>query len=851
MNLKLMLFVIISLNILLTTRALAQEKQEDFFSDPTWNVLTPLALSPDGEWAVVGKKYNKNPKPNKIYFINTQTKEKKDVTHLSNFYNSMLNNGIVVGNVKKDLVIYSLNQNDSLAIKDITKFDVDIKRTLLFTLKNNTNFTITKLHENLDLNKIELSLKDIDRYYLSPNSSRLVVLNNQKELIHIDLNNFSFKKTLKLDQNISTFKWNINQDGFVIHSNNTLNLVDLNSYKVKSIDIPENKEVKNLKLSFFLNNDLYFSYQFNSNQSIHESEYLDIWQGNSKLLVASDFKKKYKKKYKAFVYKNHQDSLITLERDIDKDYINIGVPNYLLSFNNIKNQDFNNPYSPTEYALYDIDKSKNVVVLTLVTQNPFKTSIDGKYILYPIDQVKGKWEILNISTLKRHSLNIDSSSLSSMLPFWADDSKTIFYPLDGNFYSYNMESKKNKKITPFTKQENTSIGRIINSESIPSYTTYINTQKPLYFTVFQNKKKTIYIYDKQIAKPLYNTETQLSFSKTHNNLSSTDSKTILFTTEDYNLPTKILSIKNKRIHTIIESDINKDLYLWRKKVDFSYTDKYNKKLNGYLFYPKNYDPSKKYPMVVQIYDLSLLSPPDEFSIPIHVASSSGFNSSLLTENEYFVLSAQTYVTDEGPGISAVDCMINAVEKVIKIEPAIDKDNLGLIGYSFGGYKTSAVSVLSDLFKASVAGAGAHDFIGGLMFRYSYYRRMPDWFMAEKAQSNMKVKFSEDPDKYYLNSPILHAHKTKTAMLLFTGLQDENVNWENTRKMYIALKREQKPVMALFYKNINHGITSTTPIENYDLSVRVLDWFDYHLKNKKNKPWIKDGLDYNKYSVSPL
>lgn len=129
--------------------------------------------------------------------------------------------------------------------------------------------------------------------------------------------------------------------------------------------------------------------------------------------------------------------------------------------------------------------------------------------------------------------------------------------------------------------------------------------------------------------------------------------------------------------------------------------------------------------------------------------------------------------------------------------------------------------------------------------------MPDWFMAENAQPSMNVKFSEDPEKYYANNPILHAHKTKTAILLFTGLNDENINWENTRKMFIALKREQKPTMALFYKNINHGFGNTTPIETSDLSKRVLDWFDYHLKNKKDIPWIKQGLDYNTYSISPL
>ncbi|MFM9403271.1 prolyl oligopeptidase family serine peptidase [Myroides odoratimimus] len=850
MKTKLKILVLLTFCLYSFQKAVCQEtKKNDFFDDDlTWSSLSAAALSPDGQWAVVGKRYNKNPRPKKTYFVNTITKEKKDFTHFSNFYKSFLNKGIVVGNIKKDLAIFSLNQNDSLLIKEIAKFDTHLELNLLFTLKNNSEFTITKLSENLKKLKTELSLQAIDKYYLSPNSNKLVVVTKKKELIQINLKDFTSTKIIDLKDNIKTLKWNINQDGFVIHIDNKLNVIDLNSNKIGVIDITEDKDIENLKLSFFLNNDLFVSYQFNSDKMIPESEYLDIWQGNSRQLLPSDFKTKYKKIYKAFVYKNKQDAITSLERKIDKDYLNIGIPGYLLSYNYFKDIDFDTYFPPIEYSLYDIDKQKNVTSLSMTSQSPFYPSIDGKHILYPVNRAKDKWEILNMKTLERHSFDIDNLN-KSFSPIWSQDSKTIFYAYNGNLHSYNLENRKTIHLTQFKKTDKVHIGRLVNKESIASYASYINTNKPFYFIGTQENNKTIYMFDKQKVTPLYTTNTDLSLRPTANQTFSNDYNTILFEIEDYNVPTKILNIQNKKVSTLIESDINEDLYKWRKRVDFTFTDKFNKSLNGYLFYPKNYDPKKKYPMVVQVYDLRLVSEPNEFSIPVHVASNSGFNSSLLTENEYFVLSAQTYVTKEGPGISAVDCITNAVNKSLEIEPTIDKDNLGLIGHSFGGYKASAISVLSDLFKASVSGAGAHDLIGGMMFRYSYYRGMPDWFIVESEQPNMGIKFSEDPEKYYNNSPILNAYKTKTAMLLFTGLQDDNVDWENTRRMFIALKREQKPVMALFYKNIIHGFLSSDPVENHDLSIRVLDWFDYHLKNKKNFPWIKEGLDYNKYSIS--
>ncbi|MEC4043654.1 alpha/beta hydrolase family protein [Myroides odoratimimus] len=851
MKIKLIIYISIILSTLFIKESSAQGKKNDFFTDSTWNTLSPLALSPDGQWAVIGNKYNKNSRINKLFFINTKTKKTKDLTHFSNFFETIFNNGLIVGKINDKLAIYSLNQKDSLLINDkITSFSTNTKENLLFYLKNNSEFTITKLSENLKKLKTELSLQAIDKYYLSPNSNKLVVVTKKKELIQINLKDFTLNKITDLKDNIKTLKWNINQDGFVIHIDNKLHVIDLNSNKIGVIDITEDKDIENLKLSFFLNNDLFVSYQFNSDKMIPESQYLDIWQGNSRQLLPSDFKPKYKKIYKAFVYKNKQDTITSLERKIDKDYLNIGIPGYLLSYNYFKNLDFNNNTPPIEYSLHDIDKQKNVTSLSMTFQSPFYPSVDGKHILYPINQTKVKWEILNIKTLQRHSFKIDKSSHLDFTPIWSQDSETIFYSFEGNLFSYNLENKKTTKLTRFTKKDDSSIQRLINKNNIPSYTYYIDTNKPFYFTVAQNQKKTIYAYEKQKAKAIYSTTKNLQLSLSQKNTSKADSNT-LFSIEDYNLPPTILCIKDTKVSTLMESDINKDLYKWRKRVDFTFTDKFNKELHGYLFYPKNYDPTKKYPMVVQIYDLRLHPPYNEFSIPVHVASNSGFNSSLLTENEYFVLRAQTYVTEEGPGVSAVDCVTNAVNKSMEIEPTIDKDNLGLIGYSFGGYKTSAVSVLTDIFKASVSGSGAHDFIGNFMFRYSYYRKMPDWFIAERAQSNMGVKFSEDPQKYYNNSPILNAYKTKTAMLLFTGLQDNNVDWENTRRMFVALKREQKPVIALFYNNINHGFTNQTPTETNDLSKRVLDWFDYHLKNKKNIPWIKNGLDYKKYSISPL
>ncbi|MDM1514717.1 hypothetical protein HX055_18575, partial [Myroides odoratimimus] len=204
---------------------------------------------------------------------------------------------------------------------------------------------------------------------------------------------------------------------------------------------------------------------------------------------------KYKKIYKAFVYKNKQDTILPLEREIDKDYLNIGIPGYLLSYNYSKDIDFDT-YSPTiEYSLYDIDKQKNITSVSMTSQSPFYPSVDGKHILYPVNRAKDKWEILNIKTLEKHSFDTDNLT-RGFSPIWSQDSKTIFYAYKGNLHSYNLENRKTINLTQFKNTDKVHIGRLVNKESIPTYASYVDTNKPFSIIGTQENNKTIYMFYK-------------------------------------------------------------------------------------------------------------------------------------------------------------------------------------------------------------------------------------------------------------------------------------------------------------------------------------------------------------------
>ncbi|KQR90446.1 hypothetical protein ASG01_15135 [Chryseobacterium sp. Leaf180] len=73
------------------------------------------------------------------------------------------------------------------------------------------------------------------------------------------------------------------------------------------------------------------------------------------------------------------------------------------------------------------------------------------------------------------------------------------------------------------------------------------------------------------------------------------------------------------------------------------------------------------------------------------------------------------------------------------------------------------------------------------------------------------------------------------MLLWTGTADKNVNPEQTRSFYNALRKYRKPVIALFYKDELHSLQGKE--QRNDLTVKMVEWFDYFLRDGKVVLWI--------------
>lgn len=102
------------------------------------------------------------------------------------------------------------------------------------------------------------------------------------------------------------------------------------------------------------------------------------------------------------------------------------------------------------------------------------------------------------------------------------------------------------------------------------------------YKLFKNKTTFIKAIDKNI------TQASSNFAM----LLSEDTNTFIFSQEKYDLPSSIKVLTKSRVKTILESTIPEKDYLWRKKSNINYEDKFGKQLQGTLYYPKDFDSKK-------------------------------------------------------------------------------------------------------------------------------------------------------------------------------------------------------------------------------------------------------------------
>lgn len=843
--------ILIFVGLLSSNSLVASSYSEGIAIDSLGYTIRPSLISPDGNWVIASKTYGYNNRADTIFYINTKTKQKRIVNDLSTLQANLLYNDLMLDKNNQYLSVINLKKNQSVfkidGIKQFASKAFDNKN-LLITLSSNAILNIIQLDKDGEKNKTIFNDNQVVEFLVNENKTKLIY--QKKDIIKstfvLDLESF---KVVEIDYSgdlLSPY-WNVTQDKMaILEKENIIYLLDLEKKQVDSIQLNK-KPLERFELSFYSNDDLFIKYNVKTEKKLEESEYLDIWNGNTRFVHPSSFKEKFVLQYKAFIYQYKTKTLKELKRKRESDLDFINLPNHILSYNPFTYQDFNASYTQIQFDVLNTTNSHIIRSIKTNNSKDIIASLCGKYMIYPIDKDKSKWEILELATNKTTMINCDASTVD--VPIWSTNSEYVFFVVNNTLTRLHLSTKKQVSILSFTGKNTLIFANKTKHNNDINAT--INTDSAIVVAVKNSSNTLIYSIDNTHAKLLIDAkENDLSRGLTYlPNLISKDLKTIVFTQENYNVPVLLKVYNNGKIATLWESDIPQELYSNRKKQTISFKTKTGRELKGTLYYPKNFNKEVKYPMVVYTY-----AEDDTDSKQFLLSSlinSTGFNIPLLNDNGYFVFYVQSYISQQGPGIGALESIKNSVKVISEKESAIDTLKLGLIGHSFGGYKASFIATQTNMFSAIISGGAPHDIIGGTMYRYNTYRNKLDWFMVESGQLGFKQSYAENPEKYLANSPLLYAHKVRTPILLWTGLKDENAQWENTRKMYVALKRYKVPTIALFYKNVEHDVMPNQKVENKDLTLRVMDWFEYFLKDNRNIEWINKGIDYDNYSWNQL
>ena len=278
-------------------------------------------------------------------------------------------------------------------------------------------------------------------------------------------------------------------------------------------------------------------------------------------------------------------------------------------------------------------------------------------------------------------------------------------------------------------------------------------------------------------------------------------------------------------------------YAWGKQVLMPYANKRGDKLQMMLTYPADYQPGKKYPMVVYYYE-KLSQGFHQYIIPTDKAT---YNTTVFSQNGYFVLRPDILFRARDPGYSGLDCVTAAVKAALAAVPAIDPKRVGNMGHSWGGYQSAFYAVHGHgMFAATIAGAPLTDLISFYGYT-SFNTGSAETGHFETGQERMQVSLWEDPQAYIRNSTVLAVDSLQTPLLLEEGDADGNVNYWQSTELYNFGRRLGKNVVYLVYNDENHGVAR--PESQMDYHTRQLEWFAHYLKGEPAADWITNGESY--------
>jgi dipeptidyl aminopeptidase/acylaminoacyl peptidase len=276
-------------------------------------------------------------------------------------------------------------------------------------------------------------------------------------------------------------------------------------------------------------------------------------------------------------------------------------------------------------------------------------------------------------------------------------------------------------------------------------------------------------------------------------------------------------------------------FRWGKAELVSYVNADGKPLRATLIKPDDFDPAKKYPLMVYIYE-ELTQNLHTYAAP---APSHRINPTRYVSNGYVILMPDIVYETGYPGESAEKCVLPAVQTVVAMG-FIDPARIGIQGHSWGGYQITYLITHTNMFRAVEAGASVSNMIsayGGIRWETGRSRA----FQYEKTQSRIGAPPWARPLQYIENSPIFWVEKVQTPYLTMHNDEDGAVPWYQGIEFFSALRRLGKEAYLFNYNGEKHGLTQRDTQKHF--TVHMAEFFDHYLLGQPRPEWMDKGVRY--------
>jgi dipeptidyl aminopeptidase/acylaminoacyl peptidase len=253
---------------------------------------------------------------------------------------------------------------------------------------------------------------------------------------------------------------------------------------------------------------------------------------------------------------------------------------------------------------------------------------------------------------------------------------------------------------------------------------------------------------------------------------------------------------------------------WGKSVSLSWSSD-SFRVQGWLMLPRNYDPARKYPLIVEVHG-------GPASAEVARWGGGGMGPAVYSVLGYFVLQPNprgsfgqgeefTKANRKDFGYGDLRDILAGVDAVEAGYP-VDPNRVGLTGWSYGGFMTMFAVTQTRRFKAAVAGAGISDW-------QSYYgeNSIDQWMIPYFGAS-----VYDDPAVYAKSSAINFIKQVHTPTLVLVGDRDGECPAPQSYEFWHALRDQHVPTELVVYPNEGHGFSD--PAHRRDVVERAVEWF---------------------------